>query len=76
VHRFVLRYGDVTRTLDVEADGAHRVLGWETSDGEVASLLRTVRLPYWQLNHNGDEAQRALFGVGPAAGTADAGGRP
>jgi hypothetical protein len=76
VHRFVLRYGDVTRTLDVEAEGAHRVLGWETSDGEVAGLVRPARLPYWQLNHNGDEAQRALFGVAPTPGGADAGGAP
>jgi hypothetical protein len=26
--------------------------------------VRTARLPYWQLNHNGDEGQRALFGLG------------
>lgn len=63
VHRFVLRYGEVTRTLDVEAGGAQRVLGWLGSDGEEASLLGTARLPYWQLNHHGDEAQRALFGL-------------
>lgn len=63
VHRFVLRYGEVTRTIDVEASGAHRVLGWRASDGEEARLLGTARLPYWQLNHNGDEARRALFGL-------------
>jgi hypothetical protein len=73
VHRFVLRYGDVTRSIDVEADGAHRVLGWEGSDGEAVSLLRTARLPYWQLNHNGDEAQRALFGLGVDRGVPDGG---
>lgn len=75
VHRFALRYADVTRTIDVEADGAHRVLGWQASDGEEAHLLRTARLPYWQLNHDGDEAQRALFGLG-ADGPAPVGGAP
>ena len=65
VNRFVLRHGEVSRTFDVEVDGAHRVLGWEGSDGEEVHLLRTARLPYWQLNHPGDEAQRALFGLDP-----------
>jgi len=73
VHRFVLRYGEVTRTFDVEAEGAHRVLGWQGSDGEEARLLRTARLPYWQLNHQGDEAQRALFGLGDEVPARDAG---
>ena len=68
VNRFALRYGEVTRTFDVEVDGAHRVLGWQGSDGEDVRLIRTARLPYWQLNHLGDEAQRALFGADvPAA---------
>ena len=64
VHRFVMRYGEFTRTVDVESEGARRVLGWQSSDGEDVRLVRTARLPYWQLNHNGDEGQRALFGLG------------
>jgi hypothetical protein len=62
VHRFTLRYGDYTREIDVEVAPPHRVIGWRASDGEDARLLRTARLPYWQLNHNGDEMQREAFG--------------
>lgn len=76
VHRFVLRYGEVTRTLDVEAAGARRVLAWQGSDGEDVRLVRTARLPYWQLHGNGDEAQRALFGVGAGGAVPEGGGGP
>ncbi len=65
VNRFVLRHAGATRTIEVEADGAHRVLGWRGSDGEEARLLRSTRMAYWRLNHEGDEAQRRLFGVDP-----------
>ncbi len=63
VHRFVLRYGTFTRTFDVEATGAHRVLAWRTSDGEDVRLLRTARLPYWQMNHGADVGHRADLGL-------------
>lgn len=63
VHRFEVRYADVTRTVDVEAAEPHRVLGWRASDGEEARLVGTARLPYWQLNHNGDERRREDFGA-------------
>lgn len=63
VNRFELRYGDYSRTIDVEAAEPHRVLGWRASDGEEARILRTARLAYWQLNHNGDERQRESFGL-------------
>ncbi|MBI5512243.1 MAG: hypothetical protein HY909_00655 [Deltaproteobacteria bacterium] len=69
VHRFVVVSGDYRRELTVEADGDHRVLGWSTSDGEVVSLRRTARLPYWQLNHESDAPARATLGLdlGPPA---------
>lgn len=63
VNRFEVRYGDVTRTVDVETAEPHRILAWRCSDGEEARLLRTTRLPYWQLNHNGDERHREEFGL-------------
>lgn len=63
VSRFVVATAAGTRTIDVERGGARRVMGWRGSDGEDVHLLRTARLPYWRLNHNGDEAQRALFGM-------------
>lgn len=67
VTRFELRYGDYVRTFDVEAAEPRRVLAWRVSDGEEARLIRTARLPYWQLNHNGDERRRDEFGL-PAEG--------
>jgi len=54
VTRFVLAYGNFTRTMEVETAPEHRILGWTTSEGEQAALLRTTRLPYWRLNGNDD----------------------
>lgn len=62
-NRFTLRYGDIERVFDVEAGGAHRLLGWRTRDGETARLERSVRMPYWRLNHNADLPQRAALGL-------------
>jgi hypothetical protein len=74
VNRFTLRYGEVERVFEVEAEGAHRMLGWRTNDGEDVRLLRSARLPYWQLNHNADLPRRADFGTEvPAGAAADAG---
>jgi hypothetical protein len=73
-NRFTLRYGEVERVFEVEAEGAHRMLGWRTNDGEDVRLLRSARLPYWQLNHNADLPRRADFGAEvPAGAAADAG---
>lgn len=63
VTRFKLRYGDVTKTIDVERAAPHRLLGWTTSDGERASILKTARLPYWQLHGPGDEKYLAQLGL-------------
>jgi len=67
VSRFTLRYADVTRSYDVEAGADRRLLGWTSSSGESASLVGTDRLAYWELNHTGDEAQRARFGAAVSA---------
>lgn len=63
VTRFVLTAGAYRRTFEVESTGPRRVLGWTTSDGEEARLLATARLPYWQLNHAGEESYRAQLGL-------------
>jgi hypothetical protein len=65
VVRFVLRHGDVERRFEVEKGGAHRILRWSASDGETAELLRTARLPYWNLNGVGDERWREELGLPP-----------
>lgn len=55
VTRFELKYDTTTRTYDVERAAPRRVLGWSSSDGEQASLLKTTRLAYWKLNRPGGE---------------------
>ena len=67
---FTLRYGGVERTFWVEAGGSRRLLGWEASDGERADILKTTRLPYWQLNANGAESYLAELGLVAAGSTA------
>lgn len=41
-----------TRTFYVEADSPHRIIKWETTDGELAEMLGSVREPYWKMNSN------------------------
>src|SRR4051812_43350211 len=44
-----------TTTWTVDAAAPHRILSWKSSTGEAGKLLRSVRLPYWELHNNGDE---------------------
>jgi hypothetical protein len=37
-------------TFWVEAAAPHRILRWETSEGERGDLIKAVRLPYWKMN--------------------------
>jgi hypothetical protein len=55
VTRFTLTYGTVSMTYDVEKAAPRRVLFWKSNDGDEARLLKTARLPYWQLHAPGDE---------------------
>jgi hypothetical protein len=52
-------------TILVEKAEPHRVIQWETSEGEKASLLGSERLPYWQMNGEGQEAALARIGLKP-----------
>jgi len=63
VNRFTVKAGDFTWTIDVEREGARRILGWTTSDGDVVELLETARMPYWRLNGPGDEEERKRIGM-------------
>jgi hypothetical protein len=63
VTRFTLTYGSTTTTYDVEKAAPRRVLGWKTSDGDEAKLLKTTRLPYWKLNAPGDESYLNELGL-------------
>lgn len=69
VTRFVLEREGLRRTYDVERAAPHRVLSWQSSDGEDVHILETARLPYWQLNDPGNETYRAALGLPTPAAT-------
>lgn len=66
VTRFTLAYGGTTRTIDVERAEPRRILGWTGSDGEAATVLKTARLPYWELNAPGGEKYLSEIGLADA----------
>jgi hypothetical protein len=55
--------GGSTWTIHVESAKPHRVIQWETSDGERAVLLASDRLPYWKMHGEGDESALAKLGL-------------
>ena len=54
--------GGPARTFYVETDSPHRIIKWETTDGELAEMLGSVREPYWKMN--GNEYRSAVEGLG------------
>jgi hypothetical protein len=51
------------RSFYVEQAAPRRIVRWTTTWGEEATLVQTERLPYWQLNGEGDERYRAPLGL-------------
>ncbi|MEO8430241.1 MAG: hypothetical protein ABI592_01945 [Acidobacteriota bacterium] len=49
--------------LAVESAAPHRIVEWETSDGEKATLLGSDRLEYWKLHGEGQAAFLARLGL-------------
>ena len=41
----------------------HRILRWEDGDGGRGELMRTIRVPYWQLQAGADEVYRRELGI-------------
>lgn len=50
-----------TTSAWIEADGAHRILGWEDSLGGHGRLAKSERLVYWQEHDNADTNVRERF---------------
>ncbi len=48
--------GGVATTWYVERAWPHRLVKWRSSHGEIAEMLGSERLAYWQEHNNGDEA--------------------
>jgi hypothetical protein len=53
------------RTFYVERAMPHRIVQWETSGGEKATLLKSARLPYWKMNRPGGEDALKQLGLAP-----------
>lgn len=70
-HSYRLSYPDLNRqfTIDFEKTAPYRILKWEEVDlsdpnkKTTAIRFKTVKLPYWQLNHLGDERFRDSLGL-------------
>ena len=61
--RWELYIGQRQRTLWTEQAYPHRILRWEDSDGGRGELMRTIRVPYWQLQDGADEVYRRELGI-------------
>ena len=46
----------------VEQAAPHRILGWD-DQGSSAKIIKTIRVPYWQLNTNVHESFREQLGI-------------
>jgi hypothetical protein len=55
--------GGQTWKIAVEAAEPHRIVEWETSDGQKAELLGSDRLEYWKLHGEGQESFLARLGL-------------
>ena len=61
--RWELHIGPRQPTLWTEKAYPHRILRWEDGAGGRGELLRTIRVPYWQLQANADEVYRRELGI-------------
>jgi hypothetical protein len=52
-----------SRIFYVEAEAPHRIVRWETSEGEKADLLGSGRMKYWEMNKEGGEAALERLGI-------------
>lgn len=57
--------GGPTWTIFVETAQPHRIIEWESSDGERASLVASERLEYWKMHGEKDQPALARLGLKP-----------
>ena len=55
--------GARVRTVWTEVAYPHRILKWEDSDGGSGEWVKTIRMPYWQLQGTSDEFYRRELGI-------------
>lgn len=54
-----------SRTFYVEVDEPHRIIKWETSNGELAEMLNSERLQYWKMNSSEYASAVEKIGLSP-----------
>jgi len=59
----VAEQGGPTTTWQVEATPPYRLVRWASDTGELAELLGSTRLAYWELNGPGGEKELAKLGL-------------
>lgn len=57
--------GQAAATVFTEPDPPYRILQWRTASGESATLRRTARLKYWELNSPAGEKALVSLGLRP-----------
>lgn len=55
--------GGATTTYSVEQAAPRKILQWQSSTGESAKLIKSVRLKYWELNRPGGESELQKLGL-------------
>lgn len=55
--------GGPTRTYYVETTAPFRVIGWSSTTGEEATLIKSIRSKYWQQNKEGFEKELQKLGL-------------
>ena len=68
---YEISYPELKRklTIDFEKTVPYRILKWKEVDlnnpnrTSIASRVKSLKLPYWQLNHLGDERFRDSLGI-------------
>ena len=57
------KYANIEKTVWVEQRYPHRILAWQDNQGNSGELLKTLREPYWNQQHNTDQTKRQLLRI-------------
>ncbi len=61
--RWTWQVGNRKETYWVEKAYPRRIIKWSSSDGGKGEIMKTLRVPYWQLHNNADLPYRDQLGV-------------
>jgi hypothetical protein len=61
--RWTWQAGNRKETYWVEKAYPRRIIKWSSSDGGKGEIMKTLRVPYWQLHGNNDLSYREQLGI-------------